>query len=139
MQEGDINGAFADFSMAIKLKPDYAEAYNERGLAMGAMVKNGGNIESYLASAITDYTTAIQIKPEFASAYYNRGVAMQAKENWQNAKVDFDKVVELKPDIALLASSVRQSFCSVDFPDSIRAALVRIFSSTRCHLFVTRP
>ena|ERR1022692_1546905 len=105
MQEGDINGAFADFSMAIKLKPDYAEAYNERGLAMGAMVKNGGNIESYLASAITDYTTAIQIKPEFASAYYNRGVAMQAKENWQNAKVDFDKVVELKPDIALLAQA----------------------------------
>jgi hypothetical protein len=42
-------------------------------LATGAMAKNGGDIENYLASPIADYTSPIQINPAFAPAYYNRG------------------------------------------------------------------
>ena len=104
-QQRDFKGAIADFSKVIELSPNYAVAYNERGLAEGALVKKGDDSDSFLASALADYNKAIEINPDFAPAYYNRGVVMQAKGNWDNAKADFTKVVELKPNAALLAQA----------------------------------
>ena len=60
----------ADYTTAIRLDPDNAIAYNNRGSAY-----------LYLGeykSAIADFTTAIRLDPENAEAYYARGVA---KEN----------------------------------------------------------
>jgi tetratricopeptide (TPR) repeat protein len=34
--KGDLDGAIADYSKAIELKPDYAEPYNNRGIVKGA-------------------------------------------------------------------------------------------------------
>ena len=52
---------------AIELKPDYAEAYNNRGVAHG----NKGNFDR----AIEDFNIAMQLKPDYADAYNNRGEA----------------------------------------------------------------
>ena len=45
---------------AIELKPDYADAYNNRGIAR----LDSGD----LAGAIADYTKAIGLKPDYAYA-----------------------------------------------------------------------
>jgi len=54
------------------LKPDYAEAYNNRGLAYSLSSK------SEMENAIVDYTQAIQLRPDYACAYNKRGVAYMA-------------------------------------------------------------
>jgi Flp pilus assembly protein TadD len=95
-QKGDFNGALADFSKAIELKPDYAEAYNKRGLAKGGLAKSPNDVDSALA----DYNKAIELKPDYAEAYYNRGVAKQAKGDKSGALADQNKAIELKPDYA---------------------------------------
>ena len=63
---GNYRQAIEDYSRAIEIKPGYADAYNNRGIAYNSL----GNYRQ----AIEDYNRAIEIKPDFADAYYNRGV-----------------------------------------------------------------
>ena len=65
--KGDVESAIRDFTKAIELKPDDAEAHYNRGLAYDGK----GDVES----AIGDYTKATELKPDFAEAYNNRGIA----------------------------------------------------------------
>ena len=64
---GDYNGAIADYTHAIQLKPNAAGFYALRGLARQ-------QLGQYL-DAIDDYDKAIQLKPDYAEAYSNRGLA----------------------------------------------------------------
>src|SRR5579862_8729430 len=57
--------AWNDFTKAIALKPNFAEAYNMRAIVEEQM--------DSLGSALDDFTTAIKLKPNFADAYFNRG------------------------------------------------------------------
>jgi tetratricopeptide (TPR) repeat protein len=88
----DYPGAIADYDQAIKLKPDYAFAYNNRGIARRALGDNKG--------AIADYDQAIKLKPDYATAYYNRGIARSALGDNKGAIADYDQAIKLKPDYA---------------------------------------
>ena len=77
---------------AIRLKPDFAEAYNNRGLARAAEDDRDG--------AIKDYTEAIRLKPDLAETYRNRGNARRAKGNLDGALKDYTEAIRLKPDFA---------------------------------------
>ena len=62
---GKAAKALDAYDTAIRLQPDYAEVYNNRG-----------NIKSRLDSrdaALDDYDEAIRLNPNFAEAYSNRG------------------------------------------------------------------
>src|SRR6266508_559376 len=59
--------AIADFSQAIKLRPDYPYAFNNRGVAYMA--------SGYPDEALSDFNHAIQLQPDFPQAYGNRGNA----------------------------------------------------------------
>jgi len=50
----------------IRINPNYAEAYYNRGIAYQNLGEKQG--------AIGDYTEAIRINPSYADAYYNRGL-----------------------------------------------------------------
>ena len=54
--------------MAIKLKPDYAEAHNNLGNALFAKRK--------IEEAISHYKMAIKFKPDYANAHNNLGIAL---------------------------------------------------------------
>jgi|GEM_PF-494394 len=96
--QGDLDGAIADFSQAIKLvgaagdKQRQAIAYNNRGEAWRRKGKHD--------KAIADFTKAIELKPDFAEAYYNRGNAWDDKGEYDRAIEDFTKAIELNPDDA---------------------------------------
>ena len=83
--------AIADYTTAIRLKPDYAEAYNDRGFAY----YRKGDVER----AIADYTRAIELRPNYPKAYNSRGVAYMAHGYGAAKSVpDFDRAIALKPD-----------------------------------------
>jgi len=87
----DYTYAIADYSNAIALRPDFAEAFNNPGLAYSLKSK------SELSKAIADYSQAIQLRPAYANTYNNRGVAYMASGHPQQALSDFNHAIELKP------------------------------------------
>ena len=95
MQKQDYEGAIADFSTAIKLKPNLVEAYLSRGVAH-SLTKNP-------KAAIADYTKAIKLKPTRADAYLNRaddlfvlGDKAKAIADLKQAKTLFTKAGDAK-------------------------------------------
>ena len=80
------------YDTAIRLQPDYAEVYNNRG-----------NVKNRLGcpeDALTDYDTAIRLNPHFAEAYHNRGVQKVLCEEFDAAIVDYDEAIRIKSDYA---------------------------------------
>jgi tetratricopeptide (TPR) repeat protein len=86
----DYAHAILDYDQAIRLNPEYAEAYNNRGYAYYW----SGNP----AHAIADYSRAIALRPNYAYAYNNRGAAYMASGHPDRAISDLDHALELQPE-----------------------------------------
>lgn len=82
----DIIGAIADFTQAIKLKPDYVEAYYLRGGLLQSTDKAG---------ALADYNQAIKLNPKFADAYLGRISLRKAAGDLKGELADLVKYAEL--------------------------------------------
>ncbi len=82
--------AIKGFTKAIELKPNFKEAYLNRGVAKD---KSGDWV-----GAIVDYNKAIQLKPDYAQGYVNLGNVKLEDKDWDGAIKDFTKAIELKPD-----------------------------------------
>ena len=121
--KGDLDGAIADFTQAIQLKP-VAQIYAARGGVRFTKGDFDGAIEDFTQAlqlepnaaggyegrgtarflkgdfdgGIADLTQAIQLKPGWAEAYNNRGDAKKRKGDFDGAIADFTKAIELKPD-----------------------------------------
>jgi len=81
--------AIADFTQAIRLDPNNANTYNERGRAYS-------QIEDY-NRAVADFTQAIRLEPNFASAYSGRGSAYRELNDLNRALADFNQAIQLVP------------------------------------------
>ncbi len=96
-----LKAAIQDFTTAIKLKPDYAEAYFERGRAHSMHnTANGGVGRLEARDEIADYTKAIQLRPDYVDAYLFRGLARHLANQKKQAEEDFAKAIQIKPDDA---------------------------------------
>ena len=89
-QEEEPEKAIPAYDKAIYLKPDYAEAYNNRGAS-------NGELGQYDA-AITDLDEAIVLDPNDAEAHYNRGIVHFSRNNYDDAFTDFNTAILLKPN-----------------------------------------
>lgn|GEM_PF-1351350 len=116
---------------AIKLKPDYAEAFNNRGNAYFELKQYQKAIENYNEAirlkpqraesfnnrgmafamlgenkkAIEDYDQAIQLKSYYPEAFNNRGSAYANLNQHQRAIDDYNEAIRLKPESASLYSN----------------------------------
>lgn len=121
--------ACKSYALAIKYKPEYAEAYSNRGfinlqrseLTMALLDidsalkynRNGNNEELFLyrgmalsalkrnKEAIDMFNRCIRMKPTDAGAYYNRGRAYYQMKNFKVAIANFDTAVTLKPSLEI--------------------------------------
>ena len=89
---GDYKGAITDYDSAIRLKPDYAKAYNNRGTAKHQLGQH--------FAAIADFDIAIRLKPDSAKAYNNRGTVKGNLGQHFAAIADYDNAIRLNPDDA---------------------------------------
>jgi Flp pilus assembly protein TadD len=123
----DLDEKLRFYSNAIRLKSDYAFAFNNRGYARRHKGDSEGAVQDYneairlkpdyalgfnnrgaarydkgdLEGALQDYNEAIRLRPGFANAFHNRGEARRDKGDLEGALRDFDEAIRLKPDLAV--------------------------------------
>ena len=92
VQDGrPVDSIFAN-DQAIRLRPDLAQAYSNRGVA-----KYG--LERY-ESAIADYDEAIRLRPDLPEPYNNRGNAKYMLGRYEAAVIDYDQAIRMRPNNA---------------------------------------
>jgi len=82
----------ADYTELIRLDPNNARVYVDRGL----MLKELG----YLDRALSDYNRALELDPAYVTAYNNRGSVYHALGEYDLAFADYSKALELNPEFA---------------------------------------
>jgi CHAT domain-containing protein/TolA-binding protein len=87
---GDFTDAIASLYEAIRLKPNYPDAYFNRGVAQYHV----GQYEDAIAS----YNEAIRLKPDYPEAYCNRGNAQYHVRQYEDAIASYDSALTLKRD-----------------------------------------
>lgn len=89
--QGDVEGAIADFNIALCIHPNSAELYTARGNFRKQ--KLGDRL-----GAIEDYTQAIFINPDNAFFYFCRSQTYQELGNQQKAIEDYNTGLTLAPE-----------------------------------------
>lgn len=89
---GIYKKARIDFKNAIKLKPDFDEAWYYKGIVLS----NLGRHEE----ALKANKKAIELKPDYSIAWRSRGFILRNLDRRQEALKAFEKVIELRPDDA---------------------------------------
>jgi lipoprotein NlpI len=123
---GDRAAALTNYNLAIALDPNFAEAYEGRGIVEFNQGDTNGALADYdralqlapgrrtvynhrggakmglgdCTGAIADFTMAIKLDPAYADAFNNRGLAEKMKGDTNAAAADFDKAIELQPRLA---------------------------------------
>jgi len=123
---GQLHAAVEKYEQAIRLKPDFIEAYYNKGnvqlelkLYEEALVSydtaikfkpdfemayfTKGNTYKEIKKfkiALKCYESAIELNPSYSEAYSNKGVVLKELELFIDAVISFDKAIALKPDLA---------------------------------------
>jgi len=91
MQQNNKNGAYNDYSQAIKLKSKFAGDYINRGI-INVDKKN-------FKQALSDYDMAVKLDKNNALIFYNRGLLRANLGDYNNALSDLTTVVKLDSTI----------------------------------------
>ncbi|MBD2214628.1 tetratricopeptide repeat protein [Nostoc linckia FACHB-104] len=89
-ESGRYEEAIASLDKAIEFKPDFDEAWFDRGAALV-------NLERY-EEAIASFDQAITIKTDFYQAWAYRGKTLTNLGRYEEAIASLDKAIEFKPD-----------------------------------------
>ena len=81
--------AIASYEQALALSPDYAEAFNNRAVALWSLKR--------FANSLADCDRAIALKPGFADAFYNRGNALAELNRPAEALASYEQALEIDP------------------------------------------
>lgn len=94
MQSDRVNAALVDFDAAIALRPDTAEAYVNKGIALLRL----GNREDEAVAILSEAIARNPVRPEIA--YYQRAVANEGLGRVREAYEDYSRAAALAPEWA---------------------------------------
>ena len=86
---GDIRGARADFSTAVRLNPVFTSGYHYRAITESRT----GDYDA----ALQDLERAIELRPGSHGLYFTRGVTYFLSRQFESAVKDFDKYIRKEP------------------------------------------
>jgi superkiller protein 3 len=92
MQDNRLDAAIAEFKEALKNNAEFAEAYNNMGLALFN--------QSRFDEAIEEFRNALHIEQNFPLAHANLGLVLLNKGLVDEAIEELTKAVSLNPEIA---------------------------------------
>lgn len=95
---GDVSGAIAQYTEAIRIRPDYPEAHNNLGPVLATQGK--------LDEAMKHFVEAIRLRPGYADAHSNLGVALASQGKFDEAIAQYNEAVRLDPDHARAHSNL---------------------------------
>ena len=97
--------ALAAYDEAIRLNPNLAEAYNNRGIVKYEL--------GQYAAAVEDYSAAIRLRSNFVDALNNRGNAHAALGQFPNAAQDLQAAVKLDDNNAVCHNNLGSVYYSM--------------------------
>ena len=83
-ENGEYKLAIENYTRCVKLAPENATAFYNRGLVYSRHLENN-------EYAIADFTRCIRIDPDYSNAYQNRGFSYLFLEDYEKAIADFSK------------------------------------------------
>ncbi|GJM28104.1 MAG: hypothetical protein DHS20C17_07390 [Cyclobacteriaceae bacterium] len=89
LQAGDIDGALADYGLAINIDPNDADLYINRALAFEKVAE--------WRKSLADYNQALQIDPLNAKALRSRGRVLYQLDQYELSLEDFHQAIRVDP------------------------------------------
>ena len=86
---GQVRASHLQYKKAVRVKPGFADAYNNMGLALAKW----GRTDDAMAA----YRKAIEIKPDYTNAHCNLGAALANRGQNEAAMVEYQKTLEIDP------------------------------------------
>lgn len=88
---GRLPDAIVEYQTALRIHPDFAAAHNNLGFALS-------RISGRLPDAIAEYQAALNLAPDFAGAHYNLADALLKAGRREEALVEYEAVLRIKPN-----------------------------------------
>jgi tetratricopeptide (TPR) repeat protein len=89
---GKKDTALASYDRAVALRPDYAEAFSNRGVTLHELKR--------FEEALASYDRALTLRPDYAEAFCNRGLTLHKLKRFEEALASYDCALALRPDFA---------------------------------------
>jgi tetratricopeptide (TPR) repeat protein len=167
-RQGRHSEALAAYDWSIKLKPDYAAAMNNRGVALLGLRQTTKALESFDAAlgldpalaealynranalrdlrrirdALAGYEKAIAVRPNYAEAFNNRGNALQELRRPSDALASYDRALALRPSYTDALENKAILLSEFGYVDDARQALEAVVSveprRARAHFHLVR-
>jgi tetratricopeptide (TPR) repeat protein len=117
LQKREYKEAIRFYSEAISKKPDFADAYNNRGLAKFRNDDREG--------ALADYTRAIETDPDFGTAYFNRAEVLLEAGDAAGSVADLQRIEKQYRDSTFYQTRLGDAYVRLNNPGQAQVAYDR--------------
>jgi len=93
LSSGDLVGAITELRLALRLRPDMAQAR----FSLATALYQSGDVER----AIAAYRAVLRLQPDLAHAHLHLGLALMVTHDWAGARTELHTAATLMPDSAL--------------------------------------
>uniref|UniRef100_A0A3P8XAW7 Tetratricopeptide repeat domain 6 n=1 Tax=Esox lucius TaxID=8010 RepID=A0A3P8XAW7_ESOLU len=115
--------AFEAFSNAVKINPDYADAYHQRGLC---------HMHLQQSTSVQDFNRALSINPNLFQVYLSRAAFYGAKGRYSKAILNCNEAIKIQPKSirAYLYRGALKFYLEVRFMEGIVGMNVIVISTS---------